>query len=156
MGEPHDDADPTGPTRVDPDAPIDPAVAMLAADDASAGLGMELLAVQPGHARVAMTVDERMLNGHGIAHGGFVFALADTAFAAACNSGRPMTVAATAEIDFLAPARLGDRLVAEAAERARTGRSGITDVTVWRDEAEPVRIAEFRGRSRTMRTPAED
>ena len=156
MGEQHDETDPTGPTPDDPDAPIDPAVAMIAADDASAGLGMELLEVHPGYARVAMTIDERMINGHGIAHGGFVFALADTAFAAACNSGRPMTVAATAEIDFLAPARLGDRLVAEAAERVRTGRSGITDVTVWRDEGEPVRIAEFRGRSRTMRTPDED
>jgi acyl-CoA thioesterase len=89
-----------------------------------------------------------MVNGHGIAHGGFVFMLADTAFACACNSHGPMTVAAGAEIDFVAPAREGDELVAVAVERTRFGRSGIYDVSVRRgDEV----IAEFRGRSRTVR-----
>lgn len=139
-----------GATPADPDAPIDPAIAMLAADDASGSLGMELLEVRPGYARVAMGVEARMLNGHGIAHGGVVFTLADTAFGAACNSGRPMTVATSAEIDFLAPVHAGERLLAEAVERASTGRNAITDVTVWREGDEPVRVAEFRGRSRTV------
>ncbi|MFP4635531.1 MAG: hydroxyphenylacetyl-CoA thioesterase PaaI [Nitriliruptoraceae bacterium] len=139
-----------GAAAADPDAPIDPAIAMLAADDASGALGMELLEVRPGFARVAMPVVEGMLNGHGIAHGGVVFTLADTAFGAACNSGRPMTVATSAEIDFLAPVQAGDRLIAEAVERASTGRNGITDVTVWREGDEPLRVAEFRGRSRTI------
>jgi phenylacetic acid degradation protein PaaD len=129
----------------------DPAVSMLANDRASAELGMQLEALGPGHATVTMRVEEWMLNGHEIAHGGFVFALADTAFACACNSGRSTTVAATAEIDYLAPAAAGELLVAEARERVAYGRSGITDVTVWRREPDEARIAEFRGRSRTLR-----
>ncbi len=141
---------PTGGDRPDDDPEFDPAVAMLGRDDASAGLGMELLEVRPGYARIAMEIDDRMINGHGIAHGGYVFTLADTAFGTASNSGRPTTVAASADIDFLAPVRVGERLVAEAVERVHSGRSGITDVTVWRDGPEPVRVAEFRGRSRTV------
>ncbi|HWF79020.1 MAG TPA: hydroxyphenylacetyl-CoA thioesterase PaaI [Streptosporangiaceae bacterium] len=121
------------------------AQAMFDADLASRGLGMELLDVGDGTAQVRMRIVRDMVNGHGIAHGGYVFLLADTAFACACNSrGRP-TVAAGADITFIAPARDGDLLVAAAAERVSYGRSGIYDVTVRRgDEV----VAEFRGRSR--------
>lgn len=129
--------------------PDDQAVRMMAADRASGLLGIEALEIRPGHARMAFTVTEPMLNGHDICHGGYVFLLADSAFAAACNSGRTMTVAQTAEIDFVTPARLGDRLEAVAVERHAWGRSGICDVTVSRGEE---LVAVFRGRSRTMRT----
>jgi acyl-CoA thioesterase len=121
---------------------------MFEADRASARLGAELLEVGEGSAIVRMTVTADMVNGHGIAHGGCVFLLADTAFACACNSHGPVTVAAAADIDFLAPAREGDVLTATAVERTRQGRSGIYDVTVRRGEEV---VAEFRGRSRTLR-----
>lgn len=136
----------------------DPAVAMMARDGASAALGIEVVDVEPGHAVVRMVIDDRHLNGHRIAHGGHVFLLADTAFACACNSGRPTTVAATAEIDFIAAAHDGDVLEATAHERATFGRSGITDVTVRRTATAdgpldpPDLVAEFRGRSRTLRS----
>ncbi|MET7761339.1 hydroxyphenylacetyl-CoA thioesterase PaaI [Streptomyces sp. NPDC005336] len=127
-----------------------PAEEMFAADEASRGLGIELLETGDGSAVLRMGVTASMVNGHGIAHGGYVFLLADTAFACACNSHGPMTVAAGADITFVAPAREGDVLVATARERTRFGRSGISDVTVVRgDEV----IAEFRGRSRTTRGP---
>ncbi|MGQ0841709.1 hydroxyphenylacetyl-CoA thioesterase PaaI [Actinokineospora sp.] len=121
---------------------------MMADDLASASLGITLHAAGPGHAEVGMTVTETMVNGHGIGHGGYVFLLADTAFACACNSHGPVTVAAGADITFVAAVHLGDVLVARATERTRYGRSGIYDVTVSRG-AEVV--AEFRGRSRTVR-----
>src|SRR5215472_5233406 len=127
--------------------PADPGAsqAMFSADTASRGLGMELLDVGDGTATVRMRIGPAMINGHGIAHGGYVFLLADTAFACACNSRGRVTVAAGADITFIAPARDGDMLVASAAERVSYGRSGIYDVTVRRgDEV----IAEFRGRSR--------
>jgi acyl-CoA thioesterase len=124
-----------------------PALVMFSADRASKGLGMELLEAADGRAVVQMRVAQTMINGHGIAHGGFVFTLADTAFACACNSYGPVTVAAGADISFLRPVREGDVLVATATERVVTGRSGIYDVTVSRG-AEVV--AEFRGRSRTV------
>jgi acyl-CoA thioesterase len=125
----------------------DPAAAMLAADLASASLGIEAVELAPGRAVLRMPVTATMVNGHGIAHGGYVFLLADTAFACACNSHGPVTVAAGADIVFVAPVRAGDVLVAEAVERTRYGRSGICDVTVRRaDEV----VAEFRGRSRTL------
>jgi acyl-CoA thioesterase len=127
--------------------PRGPAAVMFAADQASRGLGMELLHVGRGTAVVQMRVALQMLNGHSIGHGGFVFMLADTAFACACNSDGPVTVAAGADISFLAPVREGDVLVASAAERARSGRSGIYDVTVRRGEEI---VAEFRGRSHTI------
>jgi phenylacetic acid degradation protein PaaD len=92
-------------------------------------------------------VTPQMLNGHSICHGGYVFLLADTAFACACNSEGPVTVAAGADVTFIAPAREGDVLVASAQERARYGRSGIYDVTVRRGDDV---VAEFRGRSRTL------
>ncbi|MFF8023163.1 hydroxyphenylacetyl-CoA thioesterase PaaI [Streptomyces sp. NPDC007896] len=127
-----------------------PAEAMFAADEASRALGIELLEQGEGTAVLRMTLTPAMVNGHGIAHGGYLFLLADTAFACACNSHGPVTVtvAAGADIDFVAPAYEGDVLVATARERARFGRSGIYDVSVLRgDEA----IAEFRGRSRSIR-----
>lgn len=124
---------------------------MFEADDASRRLGMELLEAGDGSARVRMTVTGSMVNGHGIAHGGFVFTLADTAFACACNSHGPVTVAAGADITFVTAAKEGDELTAVATERTRYGRSGVYDVTVFRgDEV----VAEFRGRSRTVQRTA--
>lgn len=122
--------------------------AMWAEDKASQGLGMEIVEVGPGHAVLAMTVTDTMVNGHGICHGGFVFTLADSAFAFACNSHNQNTVASHCAVSFLRPARLGDRLTATAHERWREGRSGITDVTVVNQQGET--IAEFRGNSRTI------
>ncbi|MER5799778.1 hydroxyphenylacetyl-CoA thioesterase PaaI [Streptomyces sp. RLB3-17] len=125
-----------------------PAEAMFAADEASRALGIELLEQGEGTAVLRMTVTPAMVNGHGIAHGGYLFLLADSAFACACNSHGPVTVAAGADIDFVAPAYEGDVLVATARERTRFGRSGIYDVSVLRgDEV----VAEFRGRSRSIR-----
>ncbi|MDJ1130974.1 hydroxyphenylacetyl-CoA thioesterase PaaI [Streptomyces iconiensis] len=122
---------------------------MLAADRASNALGIELVESGEGFARLRMAVTGAMVNGHGTAHGGYLFLFADTAFACACNSHGPVTVAAGADITFVAPAWEGDVLCATAAERTRFGRSGIYDVTVLRGEQV---VAEFRGRSRT--TPA--
>jgi len=127
--------------------PRGPAAAMFAADQASRGLGMELLHLGPGTAIVQMRVALQMLNGHSIGHGGYVFMLADTAFACACNSEGAATVAAGADISFVAPVREGDILTATAVERTRFGRSGIYDVTVRRGEDV---VAEFRGRSHTL------
>jgi acyl-CoA thioesterase len=129
------------------EGPRGPAAAMFAADQASRGLGMELVHVGNGTAVVQMRVALQMLNGHSICHGGYVFMLADTAFGCACNSEGAVTLAAGADISFISPAREGDILVATAAERTRYGRSGIYDVTVrCGDEV----VAEFRGRSRTI------
>lgn len=122
--------------------------AMWADDRASQGLGMEVLDVGSGHARLAMTVTERMLNGHGTCHGGFIFSLADSAFAFACNSHGQPAVAQHCSVTYVAPGRLGMRLLADAQERQRSERSGIYDITV-RDETGMV-IAEFRGHSRTL------
>lgn len=125
---------------------------MFAADEASRHLGIDLRMAGDGTAVAYMAVTAQMVNGHGMAHGGYLFLLADTAFAGACNSHGPVTVAAGADITFVAPARQGDLLVATAHERTRYGRSGVYDVTIQRgDEV----IAEFRGRSRTLR-PAKE
>lgn len=125
---------------------------MFEVDEASRALGIELLDVSDGRALARMRVTETMVNGHAIAHGGYVFLLADTAFACACNSHGPVTVASGAEISFVTSAVLGDVLTATAEERTRYGRNGIYDVTVTRDEADgPAVIAEFRGRSRTIK-----
>jgi acyl-CoA thioesterase len=121
---------------------------MWADDAASRALGIELDGVAPGRATARMTVTERMVNGHGIAHGGYVFLLADTAFAFACNTYDQRTVAAGGDIVFVDAARAGDALVAEAVERVRQGRSGVYDVTVRRADGSVV--AEMRGRSRTI------
>jgi acyl-CoA thioesterase len=123
------------------------AAAMERADTAGRGVGVRLLDVGPGRARVALTVEERHVNGHGICHGGYLFFLADAAFAYACNSHGTSAVAAGADIAFLRPVALGAELVAEAVERARAGRSGLYDVTI-RDGDRAV--AEFRGRSRQV------
>jgi acyl-CoA thioesterase len=116
-------------------------------DRASRDLGMQIVSVEPGKAVVTMTVRETMTNGHGTAHGGFIFALADSAFAFACNSYGETTVAAHCSISYIRPGRLGDRLTAEAREISRAGRSGIYDVRVSADD---VTIAEFRGHSRSL------
>lgn len=118
---------------------------MFAADRASRGLGIEITGLSAGQATAAMTVTARMLNGHGNCHGGYVFLLADTAFSLACNSYGVVTVAAGADITFVAPVREGDRLHAHARERTRFGRRGIFDVTVRRGDGDVV--AEFRGHS---------
>lgn len=140
------------------DEPSDPrenAREMWRGDVASRSLGMELLDLELGRASVAMTVREDMVNGHGLTHGGLVATLADSAFALACNSRGRVTVAAGFEISFLEAGRLGDRLVATARETALRGRSGIYDVTVVREvgEGDPVVVAEFRGRSRSLAAP---
>ena len=130
--------------------PVDqsgPVETMMDSDAASRMFGIELLGYGAGWARVQLTVRDDMVNGHGICHGGVIFSLADTAFACACNRWGPVTVAAGADIVFVAPGRLGDKLTAEARLRARYGRSGVYDVTVARgDEV----VAEFRGRSREL------
>ncbi len=125
------------------------AAAMYERDRASQHLGIEVTDVRPGRARARMRVTAEMVNGHDIAHGGYVFLLADDAFAFACNTYGQVTVAAAAEVVFVTPARLGDELVAEAVERTRYGRSGIYDVTVRRAGDDSV-IAEFRGHSRSQ------
>ena len=121
--------------------------AMWAEDDASRGLGMEITEIKSGHATLTMTVRPEMVNGQRIAHGGFIFTLADSAFAFACNSHNDRAVAAHNDITFIRPGKLGDKLVATAREISRSGRSGIYDVQVT---ANGVVIAEFRGHSRTI------
>jgi acyl-CoA thioesterase len=129
----------------------DAARAMWAADAASAMLGMRVDDLSQGRARVSMLVRADMVNGHDLCHGGLIASLADSAFALACNSHGPVTVAAGFSIDLLAPARLGQTLYADAREVARRGRSGLYDVTVRADDPEAgAVIAEFRGRSRTI------
>ncbi|MFC7326561.1 hydroxyphenylacetyl-CoA thioesterase PaaI [Marinactinospora rubrisoli] len=141
--------EPAAPGAADAQAAAERAVtAMLAADTASTALGIEVTGVRPGHAVARMRVTERMVNGHGVCHGGYVFLLADTAFAAAGNSHGVVTVAAAADITFVSSARQGDVLTAGAAERVRYGRSGIYDVTVTRQDGAVV--AEFRGTGRTL------
>ena len=125
------------------------AAAMWAEDLASQRLGMVLEDVGPGRAVLSMTITADMVNGHGSAHGGFIFTLADSAFAFACNTVDQRSVGQQASITYLAPARAGDRLTATAVERARPGRSGLYDVTVTGPDGGL--IAEFRGHSRTVK-----
>jgi acyl-CoA thioesterase len=119
--------------------------AMFARDPASQGLGMKLVEIRPGYARMSMPVRSDMLNGHQTCHGGFIFALADSAFAFACNSHNHTTVGAGCTIDYLAPGRLDDLLTAEAVERTLVGKTGIYDVNVTNQEGKM--IATFRGKS---------
>ncbi len=121
------------------------AAQMWTRDDASQGLGMRILRVSPGRAELAMTVRADMLNGHAICHGGFIFTLADSAFAYACNSYNLNTVASGCGIDFLAPAREGDVLTASAHERSAAGRTGVYDIEVTNQRGE--KVALFRGKS---------
>jgi len=120
---------------------------MWAGDRTSQSLGIVLDEVRPGQATVRMTVGEDMVNGHDIGHGGLTFTVADSAFSYACNSYNRRTVAAGAEIRFLAPTRRGDVLVATATERERKGRDGVYDVKVR--VAEKV-VATFVGRSKEI------
>jgi acyl-CoA thioesterase len=125
---------------------------MWAGDAASRMLGMQIVSVAPGQCVVAMVVRDDMVNGWDVAHGGLVAALADSAFAVACNSRGTVTVAAGFDVTFLESARLGDRLVATARETALRGRSGLYDVTVRR-ESDGTTVAELRGRSRSLGRP---
>src|SRR3954462_3599730 len=120
--------------------------AMWKEDDASKGLGMKIVEVKPGFAALTMTVEPHMVNGQRIAHGGFIFLLADSTFAFACNSHNQRAVAAQCDIAFVRPGKLGDVLVAAGREISRSGRPGIYAVRVT---AGNVVIAEFRGHSRT-------
>ena len=121
--------------------------AMWSDDRASQALGMRIVDISPGRASLDMRVRADMTNGHGIGHGGFTFALADSAFAFACNSYNRRAVAFRCDIHYLAAVREGDLLVAEAVERQRTGRNGIYDVTVRSGDTV---VAEFRGTSREI------
>jgi acyl-CoA thioesterase len=127
------------------------AEAMYARDVASQGLGMVIEEIRPGYARLRMEIRPDMLNGHATCHGGYVFALADSAFAFACNSHNRATVASGAAIEFLAAVRAGEVLVAEAVEQALGGRLGVYDVVVRRADGE--QVALFRGRSYALKTP---
>jgi len=134
------------------DEPVDPQLlaeevcaVMWSRDRATQALGMQLVSVKPGYAQMSMPVRSDMLNGHGICHGGYLFTLADSAFAYACNSYNHNTVASACQVDFLAPAREGDILEAEAVERSLSGRTGVYDVTVRVRGGKT--IALFRGKS---------
>lgn len=142
------DVDPQLDPQLDPQEVAErSAAAMWAGDRASQALGMTLDEVGPGRATIRMTLREDMVNGHDIGHGGLTFALADSAFAFACNSGNRRTVAAAAEVRFLAPTRRGDTLVARAVERSRQGRDGVYDVAVTVGDTV---VAEFVGRAREI------
>ena len=139
-------------TSTSPDTPADPQAlaeavteAMWSRDRATQGLGMQIQRVRPGYALIRMAVRADMVNGHHICHGGFIFTLADSAFAFSCNSYNQNTVASGCSIDFLAPAREGDVLEAEAVERSLSGRTGVYDITVRTQNGKTVAL--FRGKS---------
>jgi acyl-CoA thioesterase len=125
------------------------AAAMWSTDTASQSLGMRIDHIAPGAADLSMVITAAMLNGHGIAHGGYIFTLADSAFAFACNSYNQLAVAQQNQISYLAPGKAGERLHAAAREQSRTGRSGVYDVTVTGEDGRT--IALFRGLSRTIK-----
>ena len=125
------------------------AEAMWATDSASKWLGMSLDAVGPGTATMSFTVQEHHLNGHRICHGGYIFTLADSAFAFACNSYNQVTVAQTNSITFVSPGQPYERLTARATEVSRSGRSGVYDITVTGEDGRTVAL--FRGQSRTLK-----
>ena len=122
---------------------------MWANDKASKWLGLELVKVSTGEAQLSMLVEPHHTNGHGICHGGFLYTLADSAFAFACNSRNQSTVAYHNSMTYHAPAQLGDRLLANAREVSLKGRSGIYDVEITNQDG--VHIASFRGQSRTVK-----
>ena len=122
--------------------------AMWASDNASRALGMELVDVGAGRSTMAMTVTDKMTNGHGMCHGGYIFTLADSAFAFACNSYNQNAVAQHCSVTFIRPGKLGERMTAVAVERSRSGRSGIYDITITGSDGKA--IAEFRGHSRLI------
>jgi acyl-CoA thioesterase len=121
------------------------AAVMLSRDAMSRSLGITITEVRPGYARLEMQIKPEMLNSHAICHGGVIFTFADSAFAFACNSHNRSTVASGASIDFISPVRLGENIIAEATERALTGRLGFYDVVVT--ERSGRLVALFRGRS---------
>ncbi len=123
--------------------------AMWNDDSASQRLDMALDHIAPGEATLSMTVTDAMSNGHGNCHGGFIFTLADSAFAFACNSYNQVTVAQHCSVTYLIPGRIGDRLTAMAREVSRRGRSGIYDIRITNQNGE--HVAEFRGHSRTVK-----
>lgn len=125
------------------------AEAMWARDDASKWLGLSLDEVEPGRAVMSMVVEKHHTNGHDICHGGFIFTLADSTFAFACNSHNRIAVAQQVSITFIAPGQLGDRLVAKGHEVSRQGRSGVYDIEVARQDG--TLVATFRGLSRTIK-----
>ncbi|MBQ0717500.1 MAG: hydroxyphenylacetyl-CoA thioesterase PaaI [Sulfitobacter litoralis] len=125
------------------------AAAMWSIDTASQSLGMRIDHISPGEADLSMVITPVMLNGHGIAHGGYIFTLADSAFAFACNSYNQLAVAQQNQISYLAPGKSGERLLATAREQSKTGRSGVYDVTVTGEDGRT--IALFRGLSRTIK-----
>ena len=118
---------------------------MYERDPASQRLGMTLDEIRPGYARMSMRVRDDMLNGHGTCHGGYIFMLADSAFAFACNSHNFNTVGAGCSIDYLAPGREGDLLTAQAQEQALSGKTGVYDIVVTNQEGR--KVALFRGKS---------
>ena len=124
---------------------------MWSSDVASQDLGMTVSVTKAGSAAASFEVRKNMVNGHDLCHGGYIFTLADSAFAFACNTYNRVTVAASASIEFVRPARLGDKLVATASEVSRGGRTGIYDATVMNQGGEVVAI--FRGRSYATREP---
>ena len=125
------------------------AAAMWSSDQSSQWFGMTLVEVDEGLSVMKLVVQPHHANGHGICHGGVIFALADSAFAFACNSRNQSTVAQQNQVTYLAPAQIGDTLTATARETSLTGRSGITDVTVINQDEKA--IAEFRGLSRAIK-----
>lgn len=143
--------DPTQPDATPDEVAQACARRMLAEDAASRMMGMQLLEVRPGYARLSMPVRADMLNGFKMMHGGFTFTLADSAFAFACNAYNKMTVAQSCDVDFTNAAKEGDVLTAECREALRRGRSGIYDVTVTNQDGAV--IALFRGKSRTLGPP---
>jgi len=135
-----------------PDVPMSPqqlaelaGKTMYERDPASQKLGMMLDQIRPGYARMSMRVREDMLNGHGTCHGGYIFMLADSAFAFACNSHNFNTVGAGCSIDYLSPGRAGDVLSAEAVEQALSGKTGVYDIVITNQEGR--KVALFRGKS---------
>lgn len=125
------------------------AEAMWKNDDASRWMGMKIVTVGAGHATMTMQVEKHHTNGHDICHGGFIYTLADSTFAFACNSYNQAVVAQQNSITYIAPAHLGDTLTARAVEVSKTGRNGIYDVSVTRSDGTV--IAQFRGNSRTIK-----
>lgn len=148
-------------TAAPPVAPVDPAMIaervgteLMGRDKVGQSLGIDLLDIGPGHARMAMTVREDMINGHAICHGAYLFALADTACAYAGNSRNVNTLSQGAALSFIAPAKLGDRLTAEATETAAGGRSSYVDVVIRNDGGETLAI--LRGQLRAVRGQVTD
>ncbi|MFC7704341.1 hydroxyphenylacetyl-CoA thioesterase PaaI [Plastorhodobacter daqingensis] len=123
--------------------------AMWNGDSTSQRLGMSLEAIGPGSATLTMTVTDQMTNGHGNCHGGYIFTLADSAFAFACNTYNQLTVAQHCSVTYIAPVSVGDRLTAQAREVSRRGRGGIYDITITNQDG--AAVAEFRGHSRTVK-----